>query len=166
MSIFSKASGASYWRGFHYFEDGNVKDIKQIAEGVYSAKVEGSEMYSVTINLEHPGQCTCTCPFVEGNKKICKHMVALAFAVSPLDYKEACRARDAYEREQEAKEKRYEARLKEHQKRMEEKKKMFLEYVARLTEEEAKQELLEILLKEASNEDYDLYVDEEDYDYD
>lgn len=118
MSIFSKASNATYWRGFHYFEDGNVNNIKQLGDDIYTAKVEGSKTYDVTINLKHPNECTYSCPFVQGNKKICKHMIALAFAVSPLDYKEACDIRDAYKREQEERQRRFEARLKEHEKRM------------------------------------------------
>ena len=32
MSIFTKASGNSYWRGYHYYKENRVKDIKKICE--------------------------------------------------------------------------------------------------------------------------------------
>ena len=35
MSIFNKASNASYWRGFDYFENGHVLDLKKISEDIY-----------------------------------------------------------------------------------------------------------------------------------
>ena len=69
MSIFTKASNASYWRGFDYFERKQVKDIKKIGDGVYIAKVQGTKTYDVKVDLKHPLNSTCTCPFVEGNKK-------------------------------------------------------------------------------------------------
>ena len=40
--------------------------------------------YHVVINTKHPKSSFCDCPFANGNT-ICKHMVALFFAVSPED---------------------------------------------------------------------------------
>ena len=156
MSIFTKASNASYWRGFDYFESNLVKDIKKIGEGVYTAKVKGSKTYDVKVDLTHPLNSSCTCPFVEGNKKMCKHMIALAFAVSPEDAKEAKQIRDDYYYEQAHKEERLEKIMKK--KRAEIK-----NYVNSLSAKEAKERLYTMLINEEYDEVYKAIYDDEDY---
>ncbi len=156
MSIFTKASNASYWRGFDYFERKQVKDIKKIGDGVYTAKVQGTKTYDVKVDLKHPLNSTCTCPFVEGNKKMCKHMIALAFAVSPNDAKEANQIRDEYYYEQEHKEERLEEIMKE--KRIEIRK-----FVNSLSAKEAKERLINILMNEEYDEVHREIYGDEDY---
>ena len=156
MSIFTKASNASYWRGFDYFERKQVKDIKKIGDGVYTAKVQGTKTYDVKVDLKHPLNSTCTCPFVEGNKKMCKHMIALAFAVSPIDAKEANQIRDEYYYEQEHKEERLEEIMKE--KRIEIRK-----FVNSLSAKEAKERLINILMNEEYDEVHREIYGDEDY---
>lgn len=153
MSIFTKASNASFWRGFDYYESNLVKDVKKIGDGVYTAKVEGSKTYNVKVDLNHPLNSTCTCPFVEGNKKMCKHMIALAFAVSPNDVKEAKKIRDDYYYEQAHKEERLEKIMKK--KRAEIK-----NYVNSLSAKEAKERLYNVLINEEYDEAYKEIYDE------
>ena len=134
MSIFTKASSASYWRGFDYFENNHVFDLKKIDENVYSAKVRGTYIYDVTIDLLHPMKCTCTCPFVEGNHRMCKHMVAVAFAVCPNEVKRAKKARDDYFSEIRSKKQLLHEIMQEREQEIE-------EYLNKLTKSELKEEL-------------------------
>ena len=155
MSIFTKASNASYWRGFDYFERKQVKNIRKVSDGVYEAKVQGNETYDVKVDLNHPLNSTCTCPFVQGNKKICKHMIALAFSVSPKDVKEANQIRNDYYYEQEHKEKRLEKIMKENRIKIK-------KIVNSLSAKEAKERLYNMLVNDAYDEAHrDIYGDEE-----
>ena len=60
----------------------------------YQGKVKGSgsAVYDVTIDVAHPRKSVCNCPFAEGRRVICKHMVALDLEIFPekeqqmLDY--------------------------------------------------------------------------------
>lgn len=43
-----------------------------------------NKVYDVIIDIEHPKKNSqCNCPHAEGRKIICKHMVALYFAIFP-----------------------------------------------------------------------------------
>ena len=161
MSIFTKASGNSYWRGYHYFKDNRVKDIKKISEDIFSATVIGSKEYNVRIDLQHPLKSSCTCPFVEGNHKICKHMIALAFAVSKEDLKEAEDIEKAYFEEQKDRETRYNELLVSKEKEIK-------EYVDGLSKDKLKEELYRRLLNlERDNIYNEVYGDGEfDEEYD
>ena len=145
MSIFNKASNASYWRGFDYFENGHVLDLKKISEDIYTAIVKGSKKYDVKVDLSHPLKSSCTCPFTEGNHKICKHMIAVAFSVCPDEVKKANKIREEYYYEQEHKEELLEEIMK--QKRAEIRK-----YVNGLTAKEVK----EMLYNKLVNDEYDI----------
>ena len=155
MSIFTKASSNSYWRGYHYFKENRVKDIKKISEDIFIATVIGNKEYDVRIDLSHPLKSTCTCPFVEGNHKICKHMIALAFAVSKEDLKEAEKIEKAYFEEQKDRENRYKSLLAA-------KEKQIKEYVDSLSKEKLKEELYKRLLNLERDRIYDeVYGDDE-----
>ena len=93
---------------------------------------------------------------MEGNKKMCKHMIALAFAVSPNDAKEANQIRDGYYYEQEHKEERLEEIMKE--KRIEIRK-----FVNSLSAKEAKERLINILMNEEYDEVHREIYGDEDY---
>lgn len=161
MSIFTKASGNSYWRGYHYFKENRVKDIKKISDDIFTATVIGSKEYDVRIDLSHPLKSTCTCPFVEGNHKICKHMIALAFAVSKEDLKEAEEIEKAYFEEQKDRETRYKELLVSKEKEIK-------EYVDSLSNDQLKEELYRRLLNlERDNVYNEVYGDGEfDEEYD
>ena len=144
MSIFSKASNSSYWRGFDYYENHCVSDLKKISNDVYFAKVKGTKTYEVKIDLAHPLNSTCTCPFVKDNHKMCKHMVAVAFSVCPDEVETANKIREEYYYNQEHKEDLL-------NQLMNDKEKEIREYVNSLSKSELKEELINRIL----NDEYD-----------
>ena len=87
MGLIDIASSASAWRGYEYYKENRVCSINKMGENEYEGTVAGSskEPYSVHIDILHPKKSTCNCPFAEGNKKVCKHKVALYFAVFPKE---------------------------------------------------------------------------------
>ena len=87
--LLNDASYRSYWRGYEYFKEGRVKKIQRFDGTTYSAIVSGCEDYHVKIGFAHPRKSTCDCPHAEGRRVVCKHKVALAFAVSPEALKKA-----------------------------------------------------------------------------
>ena len=78
MGILEWARGASIWRGYDYFKEKKVKNIEEIREEVFSAKVKGSsnEEYSVELDIDHPRKSKCNCPYADGKRIVCKHIVA------------------------------------------------------------------------------------------
>ena len=89
MGLIDIASNASAWRGYEYYTEGKVMSITKTGESEYDGKVSGSskEPYSVHIYIQHPKKSTCSCPFAEGSKKVCKHKVALYFHAFPDEAK-------------------------------------------------------------------------------
>lgn len=87
MRLINSASSTSAWRGYEYYKENKVCSIKKINENEYEGSVSGSsvEPYSVYINIEHPKKSTCSCPFAEGSRKVCKHKVALFFSAFPKE---------------------------------------------------------------------------------
>ena len=82
MGLLDIASSRTVSRGYDYYLDDYVKDVRQINDYEYEGYVKGSlnEPYFVHINIKHPKKSYCNCPFANGNR-ICKHMVALYFTV-------------------------------------------------------------------------------------
>lgn len=89
MSILNSTSSKSVYKGYDYYKKGNVISYIQLSNFEYEGEVQGTnkEPYHVMINTKHPKSSSCDCPFANGNT-ICKHMVALFFAVSPEDLKD------------------------------------------------------------------------------
>ena len=134
MALIDLASSNSLWRGIDYFESNKVKEIEKINDNEYKSIVSGSSDYNVFINLNHPRKSTCSCPFAEGRRVICKHMVATYFKIYPEEAKRLIAEQVAYEMEEEQL---YEEHYNE-----------VKEYVDSLTEEEAKAMLIERLIDE------------------
>ena len=104
--FYDSASGRSFWCGYWYYKNGNVESFKQINEYEYEGIVKSDnqkDKYNVTINLKKPRASKCNCPFAEGKYKVCKHMVALYFAVFPDEIKEFDEEVYEFEKEQERK---------------------------------------------------------------
>ena len=132
MGLIDLASGASLWRGYDYYTGKKVLRYKKINDNTFSGKVNGSgKDYDVTINLEHPRTSTCTCPHANGKRIVCKHMVALYFAVFQKEaerlYKEAVKA----EQEEEERQDKLQGLL--------------VEYVSRMKKSELQETLLQVL---------------------
>ena len=134
MALIDLASSNSLWRGIDYFESNKVKEVEKINDNEYKSIVSGSSDYNVFISLNHPRKSTCSCPFAEGRRVICKHMVATYFKIYPEEAKRLIDEQVAYEMEEEQL---YEEQYNE-----------VKEYVNSLTEEEAKAMLIERLIDE------------------
>ena len=85
MGLIEMASGNSVWCGMDYYERKMVCSWKKSGEETYDGVVSGSEgnKYSVHIDKMHPRKSSCNCPFAEGRRIICKHMIALLFTAEP-----------------------------------------------------------------------------------
>ena len=85
MGLLENARYASIERGYDYYKRGNVISFKQTSENEYEGKVSGSaeKPYDVHINIIHLKKSFCNCPFAEGNRKVCKHKIAIYFSAFP-----------------------------------------------------------------------------------
>ncbi len=71
-------------RGIDYYEIGCVIDLVELKNGKWSAKVEGTEVYNVTVEIENK-EITgsfCDCPYDMG--PVCKHEVAVYFELKDM----------------------------------------------------------------------------------
>ncbi|MDL2255400.1 SWIM zinc finger family protein [Parabacteroides sp. OttesenSCG-928-G06] len=75
-------------RGLRYYKNGHVADITELRGGHYEVIVEGTDTY--TVNLEIKGDQVvdyrCDCPYDGG--PVCKHIVAALFALQEEDREE------------------------------------------------------------------------------
>lgn len=110
-------------------------------KGVLCAKKDGTEIhgkvfgsnnnqYNVAIDTEHTRKSHCDCPHANG-RIVCKHMVAQFFAAFPKEAEKYKAELDAY--------------YEEEKKRQEELGTKIDRYICRLTKEELKQTVLELL---------------------
>lgn len=84
MSILTSASSSSVSRGYDYYKNNKVSNIKQLNDYEFEGYVDGSlkNPYYVKIDIEHPRKSYCDCPHANGNIT-CKHMTALYFELFP-----------------------------------------------------------------------------------
>ncbi len=137
MGLLDIASGNSFWRGYEYYKDGKVINYKKLSDSLYTGIVAGSreKPYEVTINLEHPKRSTCDCPHAEGNRRVCKHKVALYFSFFPEEADNAIKEAEKWEAEEEQ-------RQQEEYKEME-------KYVYSLSKQQLRDELLWRMIEES-----------------
>ena len=142
MGLLELASGNSFWRGYDYFKESRVKSYRKIEPNLYEGSVEGGEgtIYSVTIDLDHPKKSQCNCLHAEGNRRICKHKVALYFTVFPEAANKAIEDAKAWEAEEERRE--------------EKERKEIEKYVYSLSKQELREQLLWRMLDERSRRNY------------
>ena len=137
MGLLDLASGNSFWRGYDYYKDGKVVSNKKVSDSLYSGTVSGGgkNQYEVTIDLEHPKRSICNCPHAEGVRRVCKHKVALYFAIFPEEADKAIKEEEEWEAEEE-------------QRRQEEYKKI-QKYVYSLSKQQLRDELLWRMIDES-----------------
>jgi uncharacterized Zn finger protein len=140
MGLIDLASSNSLWRGIDYYQSKNVKKIKKISDDEYNSIVSGTEEYNVHIDINHPRKSTCTCPFADGRRVICKHMVATFFTIYPEEAERIIKEEQEYEEEEE---RLFEEHLEE-----------VREYVNGLTEDEVRALLIDKLMDECYDDDY------------
>ncbi len=83
-------------RGYDYYEDHCVTSIKETGKNVYAAKVEGSELYTVEVELDDQADIVgsqCDCPYDWG--EYCKHQAAVFFALRDIKNKTGLSKQDA-----------------------------------------------------------------------
>lgn len=85
-------------RGLDYYLNDAVSDVMQTGTSEFEGKVIGSreEPYIVRVNLEKPRSSSCTCPYATGTN-VCKHMIALYYAINPIEADEFVENRRLYE---------------------------------------------------------------------
>ena len=103
MSLIGVASADSVWRGMEYYEDKMVASWNEAADGTSDGVVEGSNGNSYVVHVDkiHPRKSTCTCPFAEGRRVVCKHMIALYFTAEPKVAEDFKKQVENWEREEE-----------------------------------------------------------------
>lgn len=115
MSLITLASRKSLWRGYEYYKNNHVyyKSNKSATE--IEGKVCGSgRTYTVNIDIEHTRKSKCNCPYADGKRIICKHMIALYFAAFPKEAKDYYNEVIAYEQEQERMEEELEYKIEKY----------------------------------------------------
>ena len=116
MGLIEMASGNSVWRGMDYYEKKKVCSWKKSGEEAYDGVVSGNEgnKYSVHIDKVHPRKSSCNCPFAEGRRVICKHMIALLFTAEPKAAKDFLRQVEEWEQEEKEREQLHYKELREY----------------------------------------------------
>lgn len=116
MGLVNLASANSVWRGLDYYNKKKVVSWKNVGPETYDGIVSGNakEPYVVHIDKAHPRKSHCNCPFAEGRRVICKHMIALLFTAEPEAAEEFMREVEEYEAEEERLEQQYYEDLREH----------------------------------------------------
>ena len=134
MGLIELASGNSVWRGMDYYNAKKTKSVEKTGPYTYDGTVQGEQLYHVHIDKEHPRRSTCTCPFAEGRRVICKHMIALYFTAEPKAAEDFLKQVEEWEKEEEEEEQRHYEELRE--------------YVYSLSKAELQQLYLEALIEE------------------
>lgn len=135
MGLIETASGNSVWRGMDYYENKKVVSWKKLNDGIYDGVVLGSEgnAYNVHVETMHPRKSVCNCPFAEGRRVVCKHMIALYFTAEPKAAGDFLKQVEEWEKEEEEQEKQHYIELRE--------------YVNGLTKVELRERLYEALVE-------------------
>lgn len=109
MGLIEIASGNSVWRGMDYYETNKVSSWNKTGDDTYDGIVKGSEgnKYTVHIDKLHPRKSTCNCPFANGRRVVCKHMIALYFTAEPSAAKDFLKQVEEWEQEEEEREKQH-----------------------------------------------------------
>lgn len=135
MGLIEVASGQSIWRGMDYYEDKKVISWEKTGVQTYFGVVSGSEgnTYIVSIDKLHPRKSVCNCPFADGRRVVCKHMIALYFTAEPSAVADFLKQLEIWEAEEKEEEKRHYEELEK--------------YVQSLTKKELQQQLLNALIE-------------------
>ncbi len=135
MGLIEVASGNSVWRGMDYYNEKKVDSWSRAEEGIYDGIVSGSgnNKYVVHIDKNHPRKSKCNCPFAEGRRVVCKHMIALYFTAEPQAATDFLKQVEQWEKEEELREQEHYENLKK--------------YVKSLTKTELQEQLLNALVQ-------------------
>lgn len=135
MGLIELASGNSVWRGMDYYNNKKVISWEKTGSERYDGIVSGNSAtpYSVHIDKVHPRKSTCNCPFADGKRVVCKHMIALLFTAEPKVAKDFLKEVEKWEAEEEAREQQHYEDLRK--------------YVKSLSKSELQEQLLNALVE-------------------
>ena len=119
----------------YYYKNKKVIAWEKSGTDTYDGKVSGSgnNKYLVHIDKAHPRKSTCNCPFAEGRRVVCKHMIALYFTAEPQAAKDFLKKVEQWEAEEAEREKQHYDDLKK--------------YVKGLSKTELQEQLLNALVE-------------------
>ena len=142
MGLIELASGNSIWRGIDYYNEKKVISWEKTGPNSYSGIVSGNrdEPYIVSIDKQHPRKSTCNCPFANGRRVICKHMLALLFTVEPKMVQDFLKEAEEYEAEENKRRQQHYDDLKT--------------YVKSLSKSELQEQLLNALVELEERQEY------------
>ena len=142
MGLIETASANSVWRGLDYYEAKKVISWEKTGTFAYDGVVSGSEgnKYIVHIETNHPRRSTCNCPFAEGRRVVCKHMIALYFTAVPNAADDFLRQVEEWEAEEQEREKQYYEDLRK--------------YVNQLSKAELRERLYDALVELEERDNY------------
>lgn len=140
MGLLDVASGKSVWRGYDYYEKNNVVSWEQSGPDTYDGVVLGSKgnRYTVHVDKVHPKRSMCNCPFADGRRVVCKHMIAVYFTAEPDAAEAFIRQVQEWEEEEEMLQEQCEEDLRD--------------YVYSLSKNELREELLDALMELAERD--------------
>lgn len=157
----SYIDSAAYWskvNGFDYYENGCVISIEKISDDEYHAKVKGSKdnIYNIIYYPDFPKKSTCDCPRANGKKVVCKHKVAVFYALNPQEAEIVKKEREEIISIQEELERQFEERHRERLKNA-------TEYVESLTFEQMKSLLIGYMVSEMEENEERYYENPSEY---
>lgn len=135
MGLIDLASSNSVWRGMDYYDAKKVISWEKTGLDTYDGIVSGNadEPYIVHIDKKHPRKSHCNCPFAEGRRVICKHMIALLFTAEPKVAEDFLKEVEEYEAEEENREQQHYEELRK--------------YIKMLSKSELQQQLFDALVE-------------------
>ena len=142
MGLIETASANSIWRGMDYYEARKVISWEKTGTFAYDGIVSGSEgnKYTVHIETNHPRRSTCNCPFADGRRVVCKHMIALYFTAEPKAAESFLKQVEEWEAEEQEREKRHYEELRK--------------YVNQLSKAELRERLYDALVELEKRDNY------------
>jgi uncharacterized Zn finger protein len=142
MGLIETASANSVWRGMDYYEAKKVISWERTGTFAYDGVVSGSDgnKYTVHIETNHPRRSTCNCPFAEGRRVVCKHMIALYFTAVPNAADDFLRQVEEWEAEEQEREKQHYEDLRK--------------YVNQLSKAELRERLYDALVELEERDNY------------
>ena len=142
MGLIETASANSVWRGMDYYEAKKVISWEKTGTFAYDGVVSGSEgnKYIVHIETNHPRRSTCNCPFAEGRRVVCKHMIAMYFTAVPNAADDFLRQVEEWEAEEQEREKQHYEDLRK--------------YVNQLSKAELRERLYDALVELEERDNY------------
>lgn len=142
MGLIELASNKSVWRGMDYYNNKKVISWELSGTDIYDGTVFGSEgnTYTVHIDTEHPRKSACNCPFADGRRVVCKHMIALYFTAEPKAAEDFLKEVEKWKAEEEEREQQHYEDMKK--------------YVKSLSKTELQEQLLNALVQLEERRNY------------